>query len=56
MATPGKRLDDRTRRTVAEKLLRGDSVYRTARDFRLSEPTVRKIRKEMLTSFGKPCP
>ena len=53
MATPGKRLDDHTRRSVESKILRGDSVYRIAREFQLSEPTVRKIRNSMLTSFVK---
>jgi len=52
MATSGKPLDDYTRRSVEARLRRGDSVYRTARDLSLSEPTVRKIRKQMLTSFG----
>lgn len=53
MATSGKRIDDHTRRDVERRLQRGESVYRTARDAGVSEPTVRKIRKEGLTSFGK---
>lgn len=56
MATSGKRLDDYTRREIQRRLQRGDSVYRTARDAGVSEPTVRKIRKEALTSFGNSDP
>ena len=52
MATSGKQLDERTRRYVEQSLKRGDSVYRTARENDVSEPTVRKIRKDLLTSFG----
>lgn len=52
MATPGKQLDEWTRREIQKRLQRGESIYRTARESGVSEPTVRKIRKEVLTSFG----
>lgn len=56
MATPGKRIDDYTRRDIERRLRAGNSVYRTSRDVGVSEPTVRKIRKEALTSFGNSDP
>lgn len=52
MATCGKPIDAETRRDIQRRLERGESVYRTARCAGVSEPTVRKIRKETLTSFG----
>jgi transposase-like protein len=56
MATSGKQIDDFTRRQIERRLQRGESVYRTAREVGVSEPTVRKIRREGLTSFGNSRP
>jgi DNA-binding NarL/FixJ family response regulator len=55
MATSGRKLDEWTRQRIETRLRKGDSVYRIARNLDISEPTVRKIRKEMLTSFGNVC-
>jgi DNA-binding CsgD family transcriptional regulator len=52
MATSGRPVDELIRRDIERRLNRGESVYRTAREAGVSEPTVRKIRKSLLTSFG----
>ena len=51
MATPGKSIDEFTRRDVERHLRLGKSVYATAKETGVSRPTVRKIRKSLLTSF-----
>lgn len=52
MGCSGKPLNEMERRAILKRLAQGKSVYSTARELRVSEPTVRKIRKEALTSFG----
>ena len=53
MATRGRPLDQYTRTRVEKRIHSGVSIYRIARDVGVSEPTVRKIRKQLLTNLGK---
>lgn len=46
MATPGKKLDLRTRQNVLASLARGWSIRQAAIYFGLSWPTVKRISKE----------
>ena len=55
MAVSGKRLDEFTRKSIESMIRKGYSIYRIAKEVRVSEPTVRKIRELMLTSFGNAC-